>query len=160
MNLLGLFSDKNGSLDFREFMLAFAMAKRNDNESKLKLAFKIADSGKKSSTIVHAEIFNKDFMAYYLDKKGKLTKKNLEKLLNAMNDLLGVKHDKKTIKEQREKLFKALDLNSKGSVTESEFLAVLSDDEEVSKSLFPTYSAEDCSTKQQITLTLPTQIRI
>ena len=63
----------------------------------------------------------------------------MEKLLDAIYDLLNVQHDKKMIKEQAEKLFNALDLNSKGSITEHAFVTKLTDDQELRKIIEPAH---------------------
>ena len=57
----------------------------------------------------------------------------MEKLLDAVYDLFNVKHDKKLIKEQTERLFSALDLNSNCSITENEFVTKLTADQGLRK---------------------------
>ena len=73
---------------------------------------------------------------HFSDRDGKLTKENLEQLLDAIHQC-NAQHDKKLIAEKTEKLFNALGLDSENSITESEFVDRLRDKPELRRIIVP-----------------------
>jgi Ca2+-binding EF-hand superfamily protein len=116
-------SNKNGSLDFEEFILGMDMTNAATAEEKLKVAFRMYD----------------------LDGNGEL---DLDEMIKIVEDIyamqrvyskLGANNAKptKTAEEQANDIFAQIDEDGDGNVTEEEFLAGCLENENLFKMLVP-----------------------
>ena len=94
--------NKNGFIDFKEFMLAINVTSARTPEEKLKWAFRM----------------------YNEDGNGIINQENMTKSVQAIYDILGAGATKPTdtAKERAINIFKRVDENNDGSLTEEEFL--------------------------------------
>ena len=75
----------------------------------------------------------------FSDKNGRIDKKEMEGLISAIYDLVG-EQDRKgqhSPKERVKMIFKNLDLDTSGSITEEEFVVGVSSDTDLMKMLSP-----------------------
>lgn len=94
--------DHSGKINFTEFLIAIATSTQGDAKNKLRLAFQMYD----------------------IDHNGKIDKKEMEKIIIAIYDLLGEERRKgeNDPKERVAAIFAKLDSNNNGYLTEDEFV--------------------------------------
>lgn len=90
--------DGNGSIDFKEFMLATDMTASGSPEEKLRWAFKMYDK----------------------DGSGSIELKEMTEIIGTLYQMEGVTKD--SAAERAESIFGALDFDGDGSLTEDEFI--------------------------------------
>lgn len=100
--------DQSGKINFIEFLIAISTSTQSDPKKKLRLAFKMYD----------------------IDHNGKIDKKEMEKIIVAIYDLLGEERRKgeNDPKERVIAIFNKLDANNNGFLTEEEFVEGCSSD--------------------------------
>jgi len=101
--------DKNGdgSIDFKEFMVATDMTSRGDPEEKLRWAFRMYDK----------------------DGSGEIDLEEMEEIFRLMYSLQG--HSDEDATERADRIFKTLDINDDGTLEEDEFVKGCMEDEEM-----------------------------
>merc|ERR1712183_901726 len=109
--------DKNGYIDFKEFLLAIDVTSSGSPEEKLKWAFRMYD----------------------VDGNGVIDQDEMTKIVQAIYDMLGAGATKPTdsAEERAKNIFSRMDENNDGSLTEEEFLKGCLQDDELSKMLAP-----------------------
>merc|ERR1712123_469376 len=110
-------TDKNGFIDFKEFLLAIDVTSAGTPEEKLKWAFRMYD----------------------VDGNGVIDQDEMTKIVQAIYDMLGAGAVKPTdtAEERAKNIFNRMDENNDGSLTEEEFLKGCLQDDELSKMLAP-----------------------
>merc|ERR1712228_679180 len=110
-------TDKNGYIDFKEFLLAIDVTSAGTPEEKLKWAFRMYD----------------------VDGNGMIDQEEMTKIVQAIYDMLGAGAVKPTdtAEERAKNIFNRMDENNDGSLTEEEFLKGCLQDDELSKMLAP-----------------------
>merc|ERR1712228_316647 len=110
-------TDKNGYIDFKEFLLAIDVTSAGTPEEKLKWAFRMYD----------------------VDGNGVIDLEEMTKIVQAIYDMLGAGAVKPTdtAKERAKNIFNRMDENKDGNLTEEEFLKGCLQDDELSKMLAP-----------------------
>ncbi|CAG0879626.1 unnamed protein product [Darwinula stevensoni] len=111
-------TDKNGYIDFKEFLLAIDVTSAGSPREKLKWAFRMYD----------------------VDGNGVIDLGEMIKIVQAIYDMLGNNAANKPVDsaDQRAKIiFNKMDENNDGHLTEEEFLNGCMQDEELSKILAP-----------------------
>jgi len=113
-------TDKNGFIDFREFLLAIDVTSAGTPEEKLKWAFRMYD----------------------VDGNGVIDQDEMTKIVQAIYDMLGAGAVKPTdtAEERAKNIFNRMDENNDGHLTEEEFLKGCLQDDELSKMLAPNVS--------------------
>jgi Ca2+-binding EF-hand superfamily protein len=112
--------DNDGSISFKEFLLAIGVTTGSDSKEKLKWAFKMYD----------------------INKDGLVDVKEMEKIIKALYEMLGSAEgggDSEESKAEQEKkvkfLFEKIDANKDGGVNMEEFIDICNNDEHLSKLL-------------------------
>merc|ERR1719278_470023 len=109
-------TDKNGFIDFKEFLLAIDVTSAGTPEEKLKWAFRMYD----------------------VDGNGVIDQDEMTKIVQAIFQMIA---DKSTLTESAEEraqnIFSRMDDNGDGHLTEEEFLSGCMQDDELSKMLAP-----------------------
>lgn len=110
-------TDKNGFIDFKEFLLAIDVTSAGTAEKTLKWAFRIFD----------------------VDGNGVIDQEEMTKIVQAIYDMLGAGATKPTdsAEERAKNIFSRMDENGDGHLTEEEFLSGCLQDDELSKMLAP-----------------------
>merc|ERR1712128_127848 len=110
-------TDRNGFIDFKEFLLAIDVTSAGTPEEKLKWAFRMYD----------------------VDGNGVIDQDEMTKIVQAIYDMLGAGAVKPTdtAEERAKNIFNRMDENNDGSLTEEEFLKGCLQDDELSKMLAP-----------------------
>jgi len=95
-------TDSSGEIDFMEFLIAISITAQGDARKKLTLAFKMYD----------------------VDKNGKVDKKEMEKIIEAIYDLLGEDQRKgeNSPSERVKQIMAKLDKDANGYLSEQEFV--------------------------------------
>lgn len=109
-------ADKNGYIDFKEFLLAINVTSCGTPEEKLRWAFKMYD----------------------VDGNGKIELHEMVKIVHAIYNMLGsavLTRSQDTAEERASKIFARMDTNNDGALTMEEFLNGCMEDEELSKIL-------------------------
>lgn len=109
-------ADHNGYIDFKEFLLAINVTSCGSPEEKLKWAFKMYD----------------------VDGNGLIELHEMTKIVQAIYNMLGsavTSRSPDTAEERALKIFKKMDANGDGALTQEEFLSGCLEDEELSKIL-------------------------
>jgi len=99
--------DGNGSIDFKEFMMATDMTASGSPEEKLRWAFKMYDK----------------------DGSGSIELKEMIEIIGTLYEMEGV--SKEAASERAEKIFGVLDVNSDGELNEDEFIRGCLDDDDL-----------------------------
>jgi len=94
--------DNSGQIDFTEFLIAISVTAQGDAQKKLSMAFKMYD----------------------MDKNGRVDKKEMEKIIEAIYDLLGEEHRKgeNSPGERVKTIMLKLDKDQNGYLSEDEFV--------------------------------------
>jgi Ca2+-binding EF-hand superfamily protein len=94
--------DNSGQIDFTEFLIAISVTAQGDAKKKLSMAFKMYD----------------------MDRNGKVDKKEMEKIIEAIYDLLGEEHRKgeNSPSERVKTIMGKLDKDHNGYLSEEEFV--------------------------------------
>merc|ERR1712149_62894 len=110
-------TDKNGYIDFKEFLLAIDVTSSGKPEEKLKWAFRMYD----------------------VDGNGVIDLNEMTKIVQAIYDMLGAGAVKPTdtAEERAKNIFNRMDENNDGGLTEGECLKGCLQDDELSKMLAP-----------------------
>merc|ERR1711890_61707 len=110
-------TDKNGFIDFKEFLLAIDVTSSGTPEEKLNWAFSMYD----------------------VDGNGHIDQEEMTKIVKSIYDMLGAGAVKPTdtAEERAKNIFNRMDENNDGSLTEEEFLKGCLQDDELSKMLAP-----------------------
>merc|ERR1711902_394739 len=110
-------TDKNGYIDFKEFLLAIDVTSAGTAEEKLKWAFRMYD----------------------VDGNGVIDQDEMTKIVQAIYDMLGAGATKPTdsAEDRARNIFSRMDENGDGHLTEEEFLRGCLQDGELSKMLAP-----------------------
>ena len=108
-------TEKKGFIDFKEFLLAIDVTSAGTAEEKLKWAFRMHD----------------------VDGNGVIDQEEITNIVQAIYDMLGADATKlsDTAKEKAKNIFKRMDENHDGSLTEEEFLKGCLQDDELTKML-------------------------
>ncbi|KAI3389149.1 hypothetical protein SNEBB_009812 [Seison nebaliae] len=106
--------DKNGTIDFSEFLISVCANSQGDSREKLEFAFKIHD----------------------VNKDGYITPKEMESVLKAMNTLSDGKL-KSSPKEKVKNVFRIMDTNHDKKLSIDEFINGIMGDEELKNLLLP-----------------------
>ncbi|RNA44289.1 neuronal calcium sensor 2-like [Brachionus plicatilis] len=95
-------TDGSGEIDFVEFLIAISVTSQGDIKDKLRMAFNMYD----------------------IDKNGRIDKKEMEKIIEAIYDLLGEENRKGENSPPRRvlKIMAKLDKNNDGSLSPDEFI--------------------------------------
>ena len=95
-------ADGSGQIDFTEFLIAISITAQGDAKKKLVLAFKMYD----------------------VDKNGRVDKKEMEKIIEAIYDLLGEehRHGENAPSERVKTIMHKLDKDQNGYLSEEEFV--------------------------------------
>ncbi|KAI8621400.1 putative neuronal calcium sensor NCS-1 [Chytriomyces sp. MP71] len=105
--------DKNGTIDFNEFMTAISVTSKGTSEEKLQWAFKLYD----------------------LDGDGYVTQAELQRVVSALYKTVGnsLKHaaDEDTPEKRAEKMFLAMDVNGNGCISLTDFVQGVHKEENV-----------------------------
>ena len=107
--------DKNGTIDFKEFLLAIDVTSAGTAEEKLKWAFKMYD----------------------VDGNGVIDQDEMTKIVQAIYQMLGATKPTDSAEERAKNIFSRMDNNGDGHLTEEEFLSGCMQDDELSKMLAP-----------------------
>ncbi|XP_050465734.1 neuronal calcium sensor 2 isoform X1 [Cataglyphis hispanica] len=110
--------DKNGYIDFKEFLLAIDVTSSGTPEEKLKWAFRMYD----------------------VDGNGVIDMQEMTKIVQAIYDMLGACSSNRpadSAEERAKNIFAKMDENNDGQLTQEEFLKGCLQDEELSKMLAP-----------------------
>ncbi|XP_031638085.1 neuronal calcium sensor 2 isoform X2 [Contarinia nasturtii] len=110
--------DKNGYIDFKEFLLAIDVTSSGTPEEKLKWAFRMYD----------------------VDGNGVIDIQEMTKIVQAIYDMLGACSSNRpadSAEERAKNIFAKMDENNDGQLTQDEFLKGCLQDEELSKMLAP-----------------------
>jgi len=117
-------TDKNGFIDFKEFLLAIDVTSAGSPTDKLKWAFKMYDVD--GNGVIDLEEMTKIVQAIYdVENKG------------AIYDMMGGEQTTCSAESRAEEIFQRMDANQDGSLTEEEFLTGCLSDKELSKLLAP-----------------------
>ncbi|CAF0716363.1 unnamed protein product [Brachionus calyciflorus] len=110
-------SDKSGKIDFTEFLIAISTSSQGDIKKKLKLGFKLYDT----------------------NNNGKIDKKEMAKLIEAIYDLTGEQNRKNDNdpKQRVESIFNKLDRDHNGTIDENEFIEGCLSDQILMRLLVP-----------------------
>ena len=110
-------TDKNGKIDFVEFILAINITFSGTKMEKLKYAFELFD----------------------VDGNGIIDQEEMSRIVLAMYELIGKKNSnpKDTPEERTKIIFSQMDTNGDGYLTEEEFLLGVEKDNELSNLLAP-----------------------
>jgi Ca2+-binding EF-hand superfamily protein len=110
-------TDGSGEIDFVEFMMAVSVTAKGDVKEKLTLAFKMFD----------------------IDKNGSVDRKEMEKIMEAIYDLLGEENRKgeNAPSEKVKKIMQKIDINHDGKLTSDEFIQGCMGDEALRNLLAP-----------------------
>lgn len=94
--------DNSGQIDFTEFLIAISVTAQGDAKKKLSMAFKMYD----------------------MDKNGRVDKREMEKIIEAIYDLLGEEHRKgdNSPSERVKIIMTKLDTDQNGYLSEEEFV--------------------------------------
>ncbi|RNA03142.1 neuronal calcium sensor 2 [Brachionus plicatilis] len=94
--------DNSGKIDFTEFLIAISVTAQGDAHKKLSMAFRMYD----------------------VDRNGRVDKKEMEKIIEAIYDLLGEEHRKgeNSPTERVKTIMFKLDKDQNGYLTEQEFV--------------------------------------
>ncbi|RNA03141.1 Neuronal calcium sensor 2 [Brachionus plicatilis] len=95
-------ADGSGEIDFTEFLLAISVTAQGDIRKKLQMAFKMYD----------------------MDRNGKIDKKEMEKIITAIYDLVGEENrsGENSPSERVKMILKKLDTDQNGFLTQDEFV--------------------------------------
>ncbi len=96
-------SDNNGTINFNEFMIAYALTSRGDYEDKLNYAFDLYD----------------------IDDNGTLNKQELRAVLTCMLDMLGADKRGHNLESLTNECLGQLDDTNDGTITKEEFISGL-----------------------------------
>lgn len=110
--------DKNGYIDFKEFLLAIDVTSSGTPEEKLKWAFRMYD----------------------VDGNGVIDIQEMTKIVQAIYDMLGACSSNRpadSAEDRAKNIFAKMDENNDGQLTQDEFLKGCLQDEELSKMLAP-----------------------
>ncbi|XP_061706868.1 neuronal calcium sensor 2 isoform X1 [Cydia pomonella] len=110
--------DKNGYIDFKEFLQAIHVTSSGTPEEKLKWAFRMYD----------------------VDGNGVIDIQEMTKIVQAIYDMLGACSSNRpadSAEERAKNIFAKMDENNDGQLTQDEFLKGCLQDEELSKMLAP-----------------------
>lgn len=108
-------TDKNGFIDFKEFLLAIDVTSAGSPTDKLKWAFKMYD----------------------VDGNGVIDLEEMTKIVQAIYDMMGGEETTCSAESRAEEIFNRMDANEDGCLTEEEFLTGCLNDKELSKLLAP-----------------------
>ena len=135
--------DGNGSIDFKEFMLATDMTAAGCPEEKLKWAFKVTEllSPKKRKTFIFTTFI---FQLYDKDNSGYIDVTEMAEAIGTLYEMEGIPvvtgkpgdQDNPGLKKAR-KIFAKLDANGDGELTVEEFVEGCLGDEELLEMLAP-----------------------
>jgi len=100
--------DNSGKIDFVEFLIAISISSHGDTKKKLSLAFKMYD----------------------IDGNGKIDKKEMERLIKAIYDLVGEtdRTGNNSPSERVKVIFDKMDTDHNGTLSEDEFINGCSED--------------------------------
>jgi len=99
-------TNKNGTVGFREFMLALHVTSKGSPEDKLRLAFRMYD----------------------VDGNGTIELAEMKRVVGAVYDMLGTQENKRGSAEE---LFSKMDQNSDGTVSQDQFIAICMKDQDL-----------------------------
>ncbi|XP_061192037.1 neurocalcin homolog [Saccostrea echinata] len=105
--------NRDGTLDFREFMCALSVSSRGTVENKARMAFKIYD----------------------LDRDGFITESEMTEILKAMNKMTSSKTIGLSPEEKTREIFLRLDKNQDGNLSMSEFIKGVQTDSSIMRIL-------------------------
>ena len=108
-------ADKNGTIDFKEFILAIDVTSAGTTEEKLKWAFRMYD----------------------IDGNGVIDQDEMTKIVQAIYQMLGATKPTDSAEERAKNIFSRMDNNGDGHLTEEEFLSGCMQDDKLSKMLAP-----------------------
>ena len=110
-------ADKNGSIDFKEFLLAINITSKGTPKEILEYAFKLYD----------------------VDGNGRIDQREMSQIILAIYELMGAKRFKPqdTPEERTKIIFSQMDKNTDGYLSEEEFLQGCLKDNEVPNLLSP-----------------------
>ena len=113
-------TDKNGYVDFKEFLLALDICSNGTAEKKLKWAYKLYD----------------------VDGDGVINREEMTKIVQSIYEMMDASATRPTdsAKEKTMDIFSRMDENGDGHLTEDEFISGCLHDEEISKMLAPNVS--------------------
>ena len=113
-------TDKNGYIDFKEFLLALDICSNGTVEEKLKWAYKLYD----------------------VDGDGVINQEEMTKIVQSIYEMMDASATRPTdsAKEKTMDIFSRMDENGDGHLTEDEFISGCLQDEEISKMLTPNTS--------------------
>ena len=130
--------DGNGSLDFKEYVLAMDLVEAKTPEDKLKWAFKMFVMKRLSSTVD----ISISFWRYDVDKSGAIDKKEMSKVMISIYIMLITSDSNKAKAEAEEKatahaakLFQEVDVDNDGELSEKEFITGCKQDKELMRKL-------------------------
>jgi Ca2+-binding EF-hand superfamily protein len=110
-------TDSSGEIDFVEFLIAISVTSKGDIRDKLKMAFNMYD----------------------IDKNGKIDNKEMEKIIEAIYDLLGEENRKgeNSPHKRVQKIMTKLDKDNDGKLSPEEFIDGCLNDEILRQLLAP-----------------------
>merc|ERR1712176_649047 len=111
-------SDKNGTIDFKEFLLAIDVTSSGSPEEKLNWAFSMYD----------------------VDGNGWVDLKEMTRIVKSIYKMMGPKRRKQEMESPEERassIFKKMDQNSDGKVTREEFVTTCLEDDKLIELLTP-----------------------
>merc|ERR1712128_188030 len=111
-------SDKNGSIDFKEFLLAIDVTSSGSPEEKLNWAFSMYD----------------------VDGNGWVDLLEMTRIVQSIYKMSGIKRRQQQVEspeERAEAIFKKMDINSDGKVTREEFVDTCKEDDKLIELLTP-----------------------
>ncbi len=117
-------TDNSGEIDFQEFLIAISVTAQGDIRKKLVLAFKMYDVDGNGNQRP-CDSFPKQITNSFISFPGKADKKEMEKIIEAIFDLLGEEKNKKGENSPHERvktIMAKLDKDNNGYLSESEFV--------------------------------------
>jgi Ca2+-binding EF-hand superfamily protein len=113
-------TDSSGEIDFVEFLIAISVTSQGDIREKLQMAFNMYD----------------------INKNGSIDRKEMEKIIDAIYDLLGEENRRgeNSSSERVKKIMSKLDKNNDGQLSAEEFIDGCMNDEFLRNLLAPNAS--------------------